>query len=118
MDFKEVEAIGRVEFLGNHTDYNKGYVIAAGIEAKTTAQGRTIDDKIKFHSQQIENLGDGQNPNFEMGLEILTDSVSLSPQEFVKVLDEKLVPKWARYPLGVAYFLQKDGLVTFDKVLK
>jgi galactokinase len=111
----ETEAIGRVEFIGNHTDYNEGYVIAAGIEAKTTAKGNTLENKIKFYSEQIENLGDDQDPDFEIGLEVLTESVSLSPQEFVKILDQKSVPKWARYPLGVAYFLQRDGLVTFDK---
>ena len=37
-------APGRVEILGNHTDYNGGVVLSAALHLGITATGRRLDD--------------------------------------------------------------------------
>src|SRR4051794_17120234 len=39
------QAPGRVELLGNHTDYNGGLVLAAAINRYTTVVGRATPDR-------------------------------------------------------------------------
>ena len=41
-------AHGRVEVLGNHTDYNQGLVLAMGIEYATEVSGSNRTDKRLF----------------------------------------------------------------------
>ena len=42
--FVSAYAPGRVEFLGNHTDYNEGVVLAAAIDRGLTVRGTRRDD--------------------------------------------------------------------------
>jgi galactokinase len=70
-------APGRVELLGNHTDYNQGVVLAAAIDRGLTVRGASRnDDKIALKS----------NGRFEITL------ADLQPQT---------QQRWANYPLGV-----------------
>ncbi|PCJ59703.1 MAG: galactokinase [Planctomycetota bacterium] len=47
-------APGRVEILGNHTDYNKGFVLTAAIDQKTYCFGTLRDDeKVIIHALDI-----------------------------------------------------------------
>jgi len=39
-------APGRVELLGNHTDYNRGLVMAAAIDRFTVALGRPVSGRL------------------------------------------------------------------------
>lgn len=73
-------APGRVEWLGNHTDYNEGYVLSAALETGTSIQGeKRDDDKIIVHSIRF-----GEDHEFTLG--------TLEP------LPEK---HWSNYIIGV-----------------
>jgi len=81
-------APGRVELLGNHTDYNGGVVLSAAIQMGVTVTGRRReDDKIVLSSEGIggvvgANLADGLRPR----------------------------GSWEDYPLGVAAMLLEAGM--------
>ncbi len=48
------QAPGRVELLGNHTDYNGGLVMAAAIDRRTAAAGRAVPGReIKVYSADL-----------------------------------------------------------------
>jgi galactokinase len=78
-------APGRVELLGNHTDYNQGVVLAAAIDRGLTVSGAARDnDRIVFRSGEKIEIG-------------LSD---LAPQT---------TQRWANYPLGVVQQFQLSG---------
>ena len=70
-------APGRVELLGNHTDYNQGVVLAAAIDRGLTVRGASRDDDM---------IALKSNGLFEIKL------AELQPQT---------QQRWANYPLGV-----------------
>ena len=81
-------APGRVNLIGEHTDYNDGFVLPAAIEFYCwTAAAPRVDGKLVIYSE-----------NFNETIEARLDS--LSP------LAEK---HWANYPLGVAWALCRAG---------
>jgi galactokinase len=82
---KSAHAPGRVELLGNHTDYNEGVVLGAAIDRGVTTEGRATDDEI-IHLRS-GNFGE------------LT-----VPLRDVAPLKEK---RWANYVLGVVDELNK-----------
>jgi galactokinase len=78
-------APGRVELLGNHTDYNGGVVLSAAINLGISAHGRQrTDAKIVVTSEGISGV-------------VAADLDKLAASD-----------SWADYPLGVAKVL-KDG---------
>ncbi|OQB06267.1 MAG: Galactokinase [bacterium ADurb.Bin212] len=81
-------APGRVEWLGNHTDYNNGFVLAAALDVGTQISGhKTQDDRIKLTSIRYDEVYETRIKN-------------ISP------VAEK---HWANYPLGVVAELIKLG---------
>lgn len=83
-------APGRVNLIGEHTDYNEGFVLPAAIDLYTwTAIGRRADRKLVVYSQ---NLGESA--------EIDLDAASPAPKDH-----------WRDYVHGVAVMLQKAGIV-------
>jgi galactokinase len=81
-------APGRVNLIGEHTDYNDGFVLPAAIEYSCwTAAAARKDRKITVHS---ENLGKS----------VTADLDDLKP------LQENT---WANYPLGIAWALERAG---------
>ena len=79
-------APGRVELLGNHTDYNGGVVLSAAINLGISARGRArSDEKIRLTSEGLSGV---VNADLEM----------LAPND-----------SWADYPLGVAKVLHDSG---------
>src|SRR5579883_2028787 len=56
-------APGRVELLGNHTDYNGGLIISAAIDRSTIVVGRGVDGR----DARLEslNFGDGDTLNLD-----------------------------------------------------
>ena len=84
-------APGRLEFIGNHVDYNGGLVLGAAIDRGIqSAVARRSDRKIRVVS-----------PQFGSALE--ADLDHLAP---IKGADA-----WANYPLGVARSLAHNGCV-------
>src|SRR5215468_3099330 len=82
-------APGRVELLGNHTDYNEGLVLGAAIDRGLTVSGvNRVDDVIKFSSSL-------------MG----TAEATLSD---VRPLTTGAT--WANYGLGIVHELNRLGI--------
>jgi galactokinase len=82
-------APGRAELLGNHTDYNEGYVMALAVGRGTTMTGRARSDrKISIHSRQLDQ----------------TETINLD-----QLQAEKVSP-WSRYTLGVVDQFRRNDL--------
>jgi galactokinase len=80
-------APGRVEILGNHTDYNGGVVLSAAIQFGVTATGdRLPDGRVELTSEGIE------------GVEMIDRRLGFNRSG-----------KWIDYPLGVAEMLARAG---------
>ena len=81
-------APGRVNLIGEHTDYNEGFVLPAAIEFYCWVAIALRDDgKLVIHSE-----------NFNETIEEDLDSLSLPGKKH-----------WANYPLGVAWALRQAG---------
>jgi galactokinase len=81
-------APGRVNLIGEHTDYNDGFVLPAAIEfyCWVAAAPRT-DRKLVIHSQNLKDTVD-----------VNLDSIPSAAKKH-----------WANYPLGVAWALEGAG---------
>ena len=81
-------APGRVNLIGEHTDYNDGFVLPAAIQFYCwVAAAPRSDKKLLIHSE-----------NFNETVEANLDSISAAGKNH-----------WANYPLGVAWALQSAG---------
>ena len=82
-------APGRAELLGNHTDYNEGYVLALAVDRGTTITGAPRQDRtIRVHSRELDK----------------TETIALD-----KLLAENVAP-WSRYLLGVVDQFRRNEL--------
>ena len=82
-------APGRVNLIGEHTDYNDGFVLPFAIQQRThVALGTRADGRIRVVSTFDANA-------VEVGLDALDDLFPANSG----------VPEWAAYPLGVAWAL-------------
>lgn len=85
-----VRAPGRVNLIGEHTDYNDGFVLPIAIERHTLAAWAPRDDgRIAFVSRQQP----GGDVEIDLREEILPGR-----------------PAWANYPKGVAAELRRAGV--------
>ncbi|SVD92203.1 uncharacterized protein METZ01_LOCUS445057, partial [marine metagenome] len=90
-DARMAEAPGRIEFLGNHVDYNGGKVLGAAIDGKVCALALPHDEKtIRLFSETFE----------EAVVETSLDDLSKQKEE----------ASWANYPLGILWAMQERGL--------
>ncbi len=81
-------APGRVNLIGEHTDYNDGFVMPAAIEFYCWVAAASRDDKkLVIHSE-----------NFNETVEARLDSINPTNAKH-----------WSNYPLGVADTLQNSG---------
>ncbi len=66
MDFEQIfgespetqaSATGRVNLLGEHTDYNDGFVLPTAIPQRTTVKlGFSKDEEHHFYSQELDEI--------------------------------------------------------------
>ncbi len=82
-------APGRVNLIGEHTDYNGGYVLPAAIDYGTVALASRRDDGVvRFVSTSRQ-----------VKVAVHVDEIRSDPAN-----------DWANYPLGVVYKLRKAGV--------
>ena len=83
---------GRINLIGEHTDYNGGHVFPAAISLGTYGAARKRDDQVlRFYSANFEDKG--------------IIEVPLADLKFEKE------HSWTNYPKGVLHFLQEAGHV-------
>jgi len=81
-------APGRVNLIGEHTDYNDGFVLPAALDFSTWVRISPLDErKLKIFSE-----------NFEEEIEVDLDDQNLSARGH-----------WSDYPMGVAVVLERAG---------
>lgn len=100
-DIRSYFAPGRVNLIGEHTDYNGGHVFPCALTIGTYAIVRRREDRnFRFYSTNFESLG--------------VIEASLDNLKYDKALD------WTNYPLGVVWaFIEKGYPVDcgFDMLL-
>ena len=83
-------APGRVNLIGEHTDYNGGHVFPCALTIGTYAVARKRDDKVlRFFSMNFESLG------------VIVSSV--------ENLSYKKEDDWTNYPKGVIWAMKEKG---------
>ncbi|BDV32024.1 galactokinase [Microbacterium terricola] len=88
-------APGRVNLIGEHTDYNEGFVLPFAIEHRTTVALTARDDR------RIRVTSTFDPEPAEVSIDTLAE---------IFPADREQVPEWTRYPLGVAWaLLQATG---------
>lgn len=91
-DIRTYFAPGRVNLIGEHTDYNGGHVFPCALTLGTYAVARKRDDdKIRFYSANFESLG----------------IIETSLDDFVS----SKKAGWTNYPKGVMWAFAKRGYV-------
>ena len=89
-DVENFFAPGRINIIGEHTDYNGGYVLPCPIKLGT---------QVYIRRRTEDNLARLASSNY--------------PGVFKISLDERVTPnpehKWANYPKGVIHMMQNDG---------
>lgn len=87
-DYRMFAAPGRINLIGEHTDYNEGFVMPAAIDKRIyLAISPAEGSKAGIYSADYN-----EDVNFDIGSEAMG------------------LPQWALYPYGVVKELQKQGL--------
>ena len=82
-----VRAPRRANLVGEHTDYNEGYVLPCAVNKEMIMVAQPHKEEVVFHSMNL-------NVTTRFSLE----NIRLDPEE-----------RWANYPKGVAHLLLQSG---------
>lgn len=89
-EIKTYFAPGRVNLIGEHTDYNGGHVFPCALTIGTYAVARKREDSnLRFYSMNFEHLGI---------LESTIDELKYNPEE-----------DWINYPKSVIWAMKQEG---------
>lgn len=89
-EIKAYFAPGRVNLIGEHTDYNGGHVFPCALTIGTYGVARKREDKsLRFYSMNFERLG------------VIESSI--------ENLQNKKEDNWTNYPKGVIWAMEKKG---------
>ena len=89
-EIKEYFAPGRVNLIGEHTDYNGGHVFPCALTMGTYAVARKRNDnKLRLYSMNFEKIG---------VLESTIDDLKYNPKE-----------DWINYPKSMIWAMKNDG---------
>ena len=81
---------GRINLIGEHTDYNGGHVFPAAISLGTYGAARRRDDQLlRFYSANFEDKGI---------IEVPLENLHFEKEH-----------NWTNYPKGVLHFLKEEG---------
>jgi len=87
-DLRVFQSPGRVNMIGEHTDYNGGFVFPAALTMKTTIVARKRNDNIiRLKATDLDEIVEAD----------------------ISKLDSYRDLKWGNYQLGMAYVLQNAG---------
>ena len=87
-EVRTFRAPGRVNLIGEHTDYNDGFVMPVAIDFFTWATASPREDrKLQIHSE-----------NFDEEVEVNLDDPNIARRKH-----------WSDYPAGVAVILEREG---------
>ena len=90
-DIRVYFAPGRVNLIGEHTDYNGGHVFPCALTIGTYMAARKRDDrKLRFYSMNFDNLG---------VIESSLDEFTPDPNGL-----------WTNYPMGVMWAFEGRGM--------
>ena len=88
-------APGRVNLLGEHVDYNDGFVLPVAIDRAVQVAAEPTSDEI------VTLVALDLNERVSFSLDRLPEKVATNGD---------FLPTWARYPAGVAHVLKQEGL--------
>lgn len=93
-----IESPGRINFIGEHTDYNMGFVLPTAIDKKIT---------FKLKKNNSKNICNVYSSNYDVSFSIDLDNIKISNKD------------WENYILGVIHEIQQltDKVKGFDCVL-
>ncbi|MBN8579848.1 MAG: galactokinase [Anaerolineae bacterium] len=92
-----VRAPGRVNLLGEHVDYNDGFVLPAAIDRATYIAFSPTDAP---HSTLVA-------ADFDQQASFSAETIATKTQP-----DSSALPEWALYPAGVMWALKEEGIST------